>query len=147
MANPIPAPELSLPISMFCNNIETRVCFALQGLAMACLPAFSIRAQLAHGSLRATLVEPVERAGIFPVLWPASRHPSPNVRARVDFLCARRFPDAKTGCASELTFRQVMAGSFAFFRNWCKNRQKIDMRQDFTDAGQDWGMAIRRRDD
>lgn len=34
---------LKLPVSMVCNNIETRACFALQGLGIACLPDFAIR--------------------------------------------------------------------------------------------------------
>lgn len=41
------APELHLPHSMVCNNIETRVSFALQGLGIAYLPDFSIREPLA----------------------------------------------------------------------------------------------------
>lgn len=85
-------PELPLPTSMICNNIETRVCFALQGLGIAYLPEFAIREPLADGRLRAVLTEHVERTGVFHVLWPASKHPSPKVRAFVDFLCARVFP-------------------------------------------------------
>ncbi|WP_079433757.1 LysR family transcriptional regulator [Zoogloea sp. LCSB751] len=89
-------PELPLPTSMICNNIETRVCFALQGLGITYLPDFAIREQLADGRLRAVLTEHVERTGVFHVLWPASKHPSPKVRAFVDFLCARVFPSSET---------------------------------------------------
>ncbi|AOX99983.1 LysR family transcriptional regulator [Jeongeupia sp. USM3] len=85
-------PELPLPTSMICNNIETRVCFALQGLGIAFLPEFSVREHLANGRLRVVLADHVERTGVFHVLWPASKHPSPKVRALVDFLCARVFP-------------------------------------------------------
>ncbi|ODV41956.1 LysR family transcriptional regulator [Cupriavidus sp. UYMMa02A] len=85
-------PELQLPISMICNNIETRVCFALQGLGIAYLPDFSIREPLSGGRLQPILADHVERSGVFHVLWPASKHPSPKVRALVDFLCARLFP-------------------------------------------------------
>jgi DNA-binding transcriptional LysR family regulator len=85
-------PELQVPTSMICNNIETRVCFALQGRGIAYLPDFSIREPLADGRLRAILTDHVERSGVFHVLWPASKHPSPKVRALVDFLCARVFP-------------------------------------------------------
>ncbi|WBW60261.1 LysR family transcriptional regulator [Klebsiella electrica] len=86
--------DLQLPTSMICNNIETRVCFALQGLGIACLPEFSIREPLADGRLRTILADRVERTGVFYVLWPASRHPSPKIRAMVDFLCARVFPSS-----------------------------------------------------
>lgn len=88
-------PELSLPVSMVCNNIETRVCFALQGLGVAYLPEFSIKEPLADGRLRAVLADHVARTGVFHVLWPASKHPSPKVRAFVDFLCARVFPESQ----------------------------------------------------
>ncbi|WCG82497.1 LysR family transcriptional regulator [Pectobacterium sp. A5351] len=84
--------ELLLPTSMVCNNIETRLCFALQGLGIAYLPDFSIREALADGHLQPILTDYVERSGVFHVLWPASKHPSPKVRALVDFLCARVFP-------------------------------------------------------
>ncbi|QCN99325.1 LysR family transcriptional regulator [Azospirillum argentinense] len=88
-------PELQLPTSMICNNIETRVCFALQGLGIAYLPDFAIRDLLADGRLEPVLADHVERTGVFHVLWPASKHPSPKVRALVDFLRARVFPAAK----------------------------------------------------
>jgi len=86
--------ELQLPTSMICNNIETRVCFALQGLGIAYLPEFSIREQLADGRLLPLLPDHMERRGVFYVLWPASKYPSPKVRALVDFLCAHVFPAA-----------------------------------------------------
>ncbi|GKW17120.1 transcriptional regulator [Pectobacterium carotovorum subsp. carotovorum] len=89
-------PELRLPTSMICNNIETRVCFALQGLGIAYLPDFSIREPLAGGHLQPILTDYIERSGVFHVLWPASKHPSPKVRALVDFLCERVFPTAET---------------------------------------------------
>jgi len=82
-------PELQLPTSMICNNIETRVCFALQGLGVTYLPEFAIREPLADGRLQLILEDYVEHRGVFYVLWPASKHPSPKVRALVDFLCAR----------------------------------------------------------
>lgn len=85
-------PDLQLPASMICNNIETRVCFALLGLGIAYLPDFAIREPLADGRLTSVLADHVERSGVFHVLWPASKHPSPKVRVLVDFLCARVFP-------------------------------------------------------
>lgn len=82
-------PELQLPTSMICNNVETRVCFALQGLGVTYLPEFAIREPLADGHLQLILEDYVEHRGVFYVLWPASKHPSPKVRALVDFLCTR----------------------------------------------------------
>ncbi|MGS1006551.1 LysR family transcriptional regulator [Achromobacter anxifer] len=88
-------PELQLPVSMICNNIETRTCFALQGLGIAYLPDFAIREPLADGSLVPVLAGQAERTNVFHMLWPASKHPSPKVRALVDFLASRVFPDGK----------------------------------------------------
>lgn len=42
--------ELALPATMVCNNIETRVCFALRGLGIARLPDFAIREALEEGA-------------------------------------------------------------------------------------------------
>lgn len=85
---------VQLPISMVCNNIETRVCFALQGLGIACLPDFSIREALADGRLQPVLAPYVEHAGSFRVLWPSGRQMQPKIRAFVDFLSERVFPAA-----------------------------------------------------
>ncbi|KJK13044.1 LysR family transcriptional regulator [Burkholderiaceae bacterium 16] len=90
-------PEPHLPTSMICNNIETRVSFALQGLGIACLPDFAIRDALADGGLLPVLGDYVERSGTFRVLWPASRHPSPKLRVLIDFLGERVFPGGGTG--------------------------------------------------
>ncbi|EHD20626.1 MULTISPECIES: LysR family transcriptional regulator [Brenneria] len=90
-------PEPQVPISMVCNNIETRVCFALQGRGIAFLPDFSVKELLADGRLRGVLTDHVVRTGTFHVLWPASKHPSPKVRALVDFLCARVFRNQAPG--------------------------------------------------
>lgn len=101
-------PELTLPTSMICNNIEARLCFALQGLGIAYLPEFSIREALADGKLRRVLPNDVEGANVFHVLWPASKHPSPKVRALVDFLCANVFPPATAETADAgVTKRRV----------------------------------------
>ncbi|WP_437615851.1 LysR family transcriptional regulator [Erwinia sp. V71] len=83
-----------LPQSMICNNIETRVCFALKGLGIAYLPDFAVNTLLAEGKLCEILPDFVERHGVFHILWPASKHPSPKVRALIDFLCARVFQPA-----------------------------------------------------
>jgi len=85
------APEIALPTAMICNNIETRLCFALQGLGIAYLPDFAVREPLASGKLVSVLDEYVDAGGTFRILWPASRHPSPKLRAFIDFLAARVF--------------------------------------------------------
>lgn len=87
-------PELQLATSMICNNIETRMCFALQGLGIACLPDFAIRDALADGRLCSVLDAHVQRSGVFRVLWPSGRQASPKIRVFVDFLCEHVFPGA-----------------------------------------------------
>lgn len=84
--------ELALPASMVCNNIETRVCFALRGLGIAWLPDFAIRDRLDEGTLREVLSEYANHTGVMHLLWPASKHPSPKLRALIDFLSERLFP-------------------------------------------------------
>ncbi len=95
-------PGLQLPISMVCNNIETRLCFALQGLGIAYLPDFSVRQALAAGQLQTVLAGQVGHANTFHVLWPAGRHLAPKVRVLVDFLCERVFPGAASQAGSPL---------------------------------------------
>lgn len=92
------AADLVIPTSMVCNNIETRVCFALRGLGIACLPDFACRHLVDDGSLVPILDDFVEWQGTFHILWPASRHASPKIRALVDFLAVRVFPsESKAG--------------------------------------------------
>lgn len=93
-------PELQLPTSMICNNIETRVCFTLLGRGIAFLPDYSVREYLDDGRLCRVLPDHVQRTGTFHVLWPASKHPSLKVRALVNFLSARVFPEGEAKSAS-----------------------------------------------
>ncbi|MDF7658045.1 LysR family transcriptional regulator [Erwiniaceae bacterium L1_54_6] len=86
--------EFIQPAAMICNNIETRVCFALRGLGLAWLPDFAVREALAQGLLREVLSDYACHTGVFHLLWPASKHPSPKVRALIDFLTPRLFPAA-----------------------------------------------------
>ncbi|SOE94933.1 transcriptional regulator, LysR family [Burkholderia sp. D7] len=87
--------EVAVPISMICNNIETRLCFALRGLGIACLPDFSIRAALAEGTLRTVLDEHVDQVRDLSVIWPTSRTLPPRLRVFIDFLAERFQAPAK----------------------------------------------------
>jgi DNA-binding transcriptional LysR family regulator len=92
---PPDAAEWTLPISMICNNLETRVCFARQGLGIAYLPDFAVREFLANGQLRPLLQTELKHTGVFYVLWPASKYLSPKVRVLIDYLCQHLFIDPK----------------------------------------------------
>lgn len=85
--------DLALPVSMVCNNIETRQCFALQGLGIACLPDFSIRKALASGQLITVLDDYVSRSADFFILWPSGGYMTPKLWVLIDFLSERVFPE------------------------------------------------------
>jgi DNA-binding transcriptional LysR family regulator len=91
----VPAPdgtEARPPVSMICNNMETRLCFALRGRGIALLPDFCVREALAAGRLQSVLADHVRPHSIgLGVLWPSGRHPAPKLRAFIDFLGARMF--------------------------------------------------------
>ena len=78
-----------IPVSMVCNNIETRVCFALRDQGIACLPDFSIREALREGRLVSVLDTFCERRARFFLLWPSGRQVSPKLRAFIDFVAPR----------------------------------------------------------
>ncbi|WGS54309.1 LysR family transcriptional regulator [Paraburkholderia sp. D15] len=78
--------EVPLPISMVCDNIETRLCFALRGLGIACLPSFSVKQALADGSLCTILDEQVERVIALNVIWPSGGNLAPKLRVFIDYL-------------------------------------------------------------
>ncbi|VBO24689.1 LysR family transcriptional regulator [Burkholderia pseudomallei] len=96
-----PAPgdaDVEPPRSMICNNVETRVCFALRGRGLACVPDFAVRDELASARLRTVLDAYIERPQTFHVLWPSGRHASPKLRAFVDFIVGRStWPPASRG--------------------------------------------------
>lgn len=77
-----------IPVSMVCNNIETRVCFALRDQGIACLPDFSIR-EAREGRLVSVLDTFCERRARFFLLWPSGRQVSPKLRAFIDFVAPR----------------------------------------------------------
>ncbi len=84
--------EPRVPVSMVCNNIETRLCFALRGRGIACLPDFSVREAVAAGQLRRVLADQTEHQRIaVRVLWPSGRMLPPRLRVFIDFLGERLF--------------------------------------------------------
>ncbi|KAG8149009.1 LysR family transcriptional regulator [Burkholderia catarinensis] len=77
-----------VPVSMVSNSAETRLCFTMRGLGIACLPEFFVRGALDGGTLRAVLDEHVESRTQLHALWPSGRHPTPKLRAFVDYMAA-----------------------------------------------------------
>ncbi|AZL69298.1 MULTISPECIES: LysR family transcriptional regulator [Pseudomonas] len=87
-----PEQDYEIPISMVCNHVETRICFALNHRGITCLPDFSVRAALASGSLVSVLDDFIERRGSFYLLWPSGRQVPPRLRVFIDFMLERVFP-------------------------------------------------------
>ncbi|SFM34652.1 LysR family transcriptional regulator [Rugamonas rubra] len=81
-----------LPTVLGCNTIDTLIHFAEQGLGIASLPDFAVRAALAEGRLRTVLAAHSKHSGSFQILWPSSRQLSPKLRVLIDFLGERVFP-------------------------------------------------------
>jgi len=84
--------EIALPSSAVANTIEPLIAMAEQGLGIACLPDFAIRRQVEDGTLVVVLAEHTAHEGVFRLLWPSSRYPTPKLRVFVDFLAKHLFP-------------------------------------------------------
>lgn len=85
-------PAFELPVSMVTNTLDPQVCFAEQGLGIACVPEIAVRAQLQSLRLMTVLDGYTQEEMVFHVLWPSSRHLSPKVRIFVDFVVEHLFP-------------------------------------------------------
>lgn len=85
--------EIDLPATAVSTALEPLVCLAEQGFGIACLPLFAVGRQLNEGTLVSVLDSRIQESGVFRILWPSSRHPSPKVRAFVDFIADRLCED------------------------------------------------------
>ena len=83
--------DYEVPVSMVCNHLETRICFATRGHGIACLPDFTIIQQLAQGELVSVLDEHLDHGGCLYLLWPSGRQMSPKLRVFIDFMEQRLF--------------------------------------------------------
>lgn len=90
-AENLPA-DFQLPASVVCNNLETRILFALQGLGIAYLPDFAIDQHLATGRLQHILPDCADNPAPFHIMWPSSKQLPPKLRVFIDFLANRLFP-------------------------------------------------------
>jgi DNA-binding transcriptional LysR family regulator len=82
------SPDLHLPPSVVCNNLQARISFAVKGIGISYLPDFAIRDMLTEGRLISVLDECTE-SSTFRIVWPSSRQPAPKLRAFIDFLAER----------------------------------------------------------
>jgi DNA-binding transcriptional LysR family regulator len=86
------AADFQLSTAIVCNNLETRIFFALNGLGIAYLPDFAIRPYLDAGRLVHVLPECSEPDTTFRIMWPSGKHFTAKLRVFIDFLCERLFP-------------------------------------------------------
>lgn len=84
--------DLQLPTSVVCNNLEARVCFALEGIGIACLPDFAIREWLDQGRL-VSILDDCSASGTFKIMWPSGKRPPLKLRVFIDFLKQHLFPE------------------------------------------------------
>jgi DNA-binding transcriptional LysR family regulator len=86
-----PYAEMGVPVAAAITTIEPLVSLAELGIGLACVPNFAVRGRIASGSLVKVLDEYLEHSGIFRVMWPASQHGSPKLRAFVDHMAEHLF--------------------------------------------------------
>jgi DNA-binding transcriptional LysR family regulator len=83
---------IALSACMVTNTLDPQVCFAEQGLGIACLPEIAVHRQLEQGKLVTILDEYNRESMVFHALWPSSRHLSVKIRVFVDFVAENLFP-------------------------------------------------------
>ncbi|KJF67672.1 LysR family transcriptional regulator [Rhizobium nepotum] len=84
--------KIILPERMSATAVDPLIALATEGLGIACLPPFAIRAEIADGRLVSILEEFVAETDQFSVLWPASRQITPRLRAFIDFMAEHLQP-------------------------------------------------------
>jgi DNA-binding transcriptional LysR family regulator len=81
------------PVSTVASTMEPLLDLAARGLGLVYTPTFTVRRQLADGTLRSVLDPYLRAIGTLQILWPPSRHKSPKVKAFVDFMAANLLAD------------------------------------------------------
>lgn len=74
------------PPATVANTMEPLIGLAERGLGLFYTPTFTVRRQLADGTLRSVLDGFLRHSGTLQVLWPPSRHGSPKIKAFVDVM-------------------------------------------------------------
>lgn len=84
--------DIDLPTVAIATAVEPLIALAEQGLGLTCAPDFTVRDQLARGTLISVLDHYVELPSAFRALWPTNRQLSPKVRVFIDFMSEHLFP-------------------------------------------------------
>jgi DNA-binding transcriptional LysR family regulator len=83
--------EVFVPATAAASTLEPLIALAEFGVGLTCVPDFTIRRQIADGSLVQVLDDHLQHSNIFRAVWPSSRHLSPRIRVFVDFLAENLF--------------------------------------------------------
>ncbi|KAA1011232.1 LysR family transcriptional regulator [Paraburkholderia panacisoli] len=97
--------DIELPTVAIATAVEPLTLLAEQGLGLACAPDFTVRAQLAQGSLVAVLQPYLDTPSVFRALWPSGRQISPKARVFVDYLSQHLFPDSAAAVGEDAAKR------------------------------------------
>lgn len=84
--------DVELPTTAVASAVEPLIAMAEHGLGLACVPDFTVRTQLANGSLVVVLREFCKDVIPFRAVWPSGRLTPPRVRVFVDFVNQHLFP-------------------------------------------------------
>jgi DNA-binding transcriptional LysR family regulator len=78
--------EFQPPSATVANTMEPLIGLAERGLGLFYTPTFTVRRQLAEGTLRSVLDASLRSSGTLQILWPPSRHGSPKTKAFVEVM-------------------------------------------------------------
>lgn len=85
--------ELALAENSVFSAIESIAFLARHGSGLGYLPLFMVQQDLAAGRLQSVLEDFVDDPVTFWVVWPATKHPSPKLRAFIDHLSEHLLSD------------------------------------------------------
>jgi DNA-binding transcriptional LysR family regulator len=92
--------DIELPTIAIATAVEPLTSLAEQGLGLACVPDFTVRTQIAQGSLVAVLKPYLDSPSMFRALWPSGRQISPKARVFVDYMSQYLFPVSAASATS-----------------------------------------------
>ncbi|BEU23766.1 LysR family transcriptional regulator [Paraburkholderia sp. 22B1P] len=88
--------DIDLPTTAVATAVEPLIAMAEQDLGLACVPDFTVRAQVENGTLVPVLREYSGALSVFRALWPSGGQLTPKMRAFVDFMSVHLFPAETT---------------------------------------------------